>query len=131
MLIKIIFKEDGAGKNIFFNIWIDDNLLKEVKGEARWVKTTKRPCTYTLNREGKLRYIEYINDTWYWIAWSDQHKRFFINETFQIEKLEIFELGTKAKPILSEEDRKCNRLVGVVIGWTAVSSRTGHRWDHV
>ena len=25
----------------------------------------------------------------------------------------------------------CNRQVGVVIGWTAVSSGTGHRWDYV
>ena len=25
----------------------------------------------------------------------------------------------------------CNQLSGVVIGWTDVSSRTGHCWDHV
>ena len=25
----------------------------------------------------------------------------------------------------------CNRLLGVVIGWTNISSGTGHHWDHV
>ena len=25
----------------------------------------------------------------------------------------------------------CNRPLGVVIGWTDVSSGTGHCWDHV
>ena len=29
------------------------------------------------------------------------------------------------------DDTDCNRQMGVVIGWTAVSSGTGHCWDHV
>ena len=37
-----------------------------------------------------------------------------------------------ARPVAAQIDTlACNRQVGVVIGWTAVSSGTGHCWDHV
>ena len=41
----------------------------------------------------------------------------------------LIHLGTSTVDVLKKF--LCNRQVGVVIGWTAVSSGTSHCWDHV
>ena len=53
-----------------------------------------------------MRYVEYINDSWYWTSWSGGARQFHTNISKKIEKPELLGLGTKAKPILLEEDRK-------------------------
>ena len=53
-----------------------------------------------------MRYVEYINDTWYWIGWNKSARQFYTNQTNRIDKPELLGLGTKSKPALQEEDRK-------------------------
>ena len=53
-----------------------------------------------------MRYVEYINDNWYWTGWYGSTGQFHTNVSKRIEKPELLGLGTKAKPILQEEDRK-------------------------
>ena len=53
-----------------------------------------------------MRYVEYIYDNWYWIGWYGSAWQFHTSISKKIEKLELLGLGTKAKPILLEEDRK-------------------------
>ena len=55
--------------------------------------------------------VEFINDTWYRIAWSKDAGKFYTNTNQRIQYPEEFGLGTKATPILSEEDQR--RLQGV------------------
>ena len=59
-----------------------------------------------LRRENQLHYVEFINDTWYWIGWNKSARQFYTNQTNHIEKPELLGLGTKSKPALQEEDRK-------------------------
>ena len=65
-----------------------------------------REWSYILQRENKLRYVEYINNTWYWIGWNKKAKVFYMNRTNRIKKPELLGLRTKLTPILQEEDRK-------------------------
>ena len=58
-----------------------------------------------------MRYVEYINDHWYWIGWYGSARQFHTNISKRIEKPKLLGLGTKAKPILQEEDRR--RIEGV------------------
>ena len=53
-----------------------------------------------------MRYVEYINNNWYWTGWYGSAGQFHTNVSKKIEKLELLGLGTKAKPILQEEDHK-------------------------
>ena len=53
-----------------------------------------------------MRYVEYINDTWYWIGWNKSARQFYMNQTNHIEKPELLGLETKLTPILQEEDHK-------------------------
>ena len=61
-----------------------------------------------------MRYIEYINDNWYWTSWYGSARQFHTNISKRIEKPELLGLGTKAKLILQEEDRKQIKKVPVV-----------------
>ena len=56
--------------------------------------------------EGKPRAVEFINDTWYRIAWSKDTGKFFTNSNQKIQHPEEFGLGTKTTPILSEVDQR-------------------------
>ena len=62
------FPVNKEGKNTHYIGRLKDNLPKEIKGIARWYKAPYRDWSYVINRENKLHYIEYINDTWYWIG---------------------------------------------------------------
>ena len=94
------------GKNSHFHGRPRDDLPKEIKGVARWYKAPNREWGYVINRENKLRYVEYINDNWYWTGWYESSGQFHTNISKKIEKPELLGLGTKAKPILQEEDRR-------------------------
>ena len=60
-----------------------------------------------------MRYVEYINDNWYWTGWYESVGQFHTNISKKIEKPELLGLGMKAKPILREEDRR--RIEGVPV----------------
>ena len=59
-------------------------------------------------------YVEYINNTWYWIGWNKSAQQFYMNQTNHIKKPELLGLGTKSTPILQEEDRKRIEKVPVI-----------------
>ena len=105
-LALLKFDISDEEKNTHFVGRLKDDLPKEVKGAARWYKASDREWSYVLWRENKLRYVEYINDTWYWIGWNEKAKAFYTNRTNCIEKPELLGLGTKSTPILQEEDHK-------------------------
>ena len=104
--MSLKFDISDEGKNTHFVGRLKDDLPKEVKGAAWWYKAADREWSYILRRENKLRYIEYINDTWYWIGWNKKAKAFYTNRTNRIEKPELLGLGTRSTPALQEEDRK-------------------------
>ena len=106
--MSLKFDISDEGKNTHFIGRQRDDLSKEVKGAAQWYKALDRDWSYILRRENKLRYVEYINNTWYWIGWNESTKAFYTNHTNRIEKLELLGLGTKSTPILQEED--CKRI---------------------
>ena len=105
-LASLQFPISEEGKNTHFIGRLKDDLPKEVKGAARWYKAPNRDWSYVLRRENQLRYVEYINDTWYWIGWNKSARQFYTNHTNYIEKPELLGLGTKSKPTLQEKDRK-------------------------
>ena len=88
-----------------------DDLPKEIRGRARWTLLENRDWSYIVYVEGKPRSVEFINDTWYRIAWSKDTRKFFTNLNQRIQHPEHFGLGTKNAPILSEVDQR--RLQGV------------------
>ena len=100
------FPINDEEKNTHFIGRLKDDLLKEVKETAQWYKAPDREWSYIIQRENKLRYIEYINETWYWIGWNRSIWQFYTNILNRIEKPEVLELETKSKPILEEEDHK-------------------------
>ena len=83
-----------------------DDLPKEIKGVAKWYKAPDWDWGYMINRENKLRYVEYINDNWYWTGWYRSARQFHMNIIKRIEKPELLGLGIKSRPILQEEDCK-------------------------
>ena len=105
-LASLQLQLNEEGKNSHFHGRARDDLPKEIKGVARWYKAPNREWGYVINRENKLRYVEYINDNWYWTGWYESSGQFYTNISKKIEKPELLGLGTKAKPILLEEDRK-------------------------
>ena len=99
------------GKNSHFQARLKDDLPQEIKGVAKFYKAPERDWGYVINRENKLRHVEYINDDWYWTGWNGSARQFHTNISKKIAKPELLGLGTKAKPILKEEDRR--RIEGV------------------
>ena len=99
-------------RNVHYTARGRDDLPKEIRGRARWTLLEKRDWAYIIYAEGKPRLVEFINDTWYRIAWSKGTGRYFTNSSLRIQHPEEFGLGTKAAPILSEADQK--RLQGVL-----------------
>ena len=60
-------------------------------------------------------------------AFTDTTKKQSAHAKLQALKMRIGGLDNYTATF---EHLACNRQVGVVIGWTAVSSGTGHCWDH-
>ena len=105
-LASLQLQLNEEGKNSHYHTRVRDSLPKEIKGVAKWYKVPDRDWGYMINRENKLHYVEYINDNWYWTGWNGSARQFHINVTKKIEKPELLGLGTKAKPILQEEDHR-------------------------
>ena len=103
-MLQLQLNEEG--KNSHFQARLKDDLPKEIKGVAKWYKAPERDWGYVINRENKLRHVEYINDSWYWTGWYGSARQFHMNTSKKIEKPELLGLGAKAKPILFEEDHK-------------------------
>ena len=101
--MSLQFPVNKKGKNTHYIGRQKDNLPEEIKGVARWYKAPDQDWSYVINRENKLCYIEYINNTWYWIGWNRSTQQFFTNILKWVEKPELLGLGTKAKPILQED----------------------------
>ena len=51
--------------NVHYEARRRDNLLKEIRGKARWTKIGDRDWSYVIHAEGKPRSLKYINDVWY------------------------------------------------------------------
>ena len=69
-LASLQLQLNKEGKNSHYHRRVRDNLPKEIKGVAKWYKAPNRDWGYVINRENKLHYIEYINDSWYWTGWN-------------------------------------------------------------
>ena len=105
-LASLHLQLNKEGKNFHYHRRVRDDLPKEIKWVAKWYKAPDQDWGYMINRENKLRYVEYINDNWYWTGWNGNAWQFHTNITKKIEKPELLGLGTKAKPILQEQDHR-------------------------